>query len=152
MFDLTDSEKRAVKKALKILETKASYSALFFTNPQVVKDYLQLHLRLEESEQFVALFLTSQHELIARETLFTGTIDAASVYPREVIKRALYHNAASVIFAHNHPSGICDPSQADRIITDNLKAALEMVGIRTLDHIIIGQESYSFAEHGLLRD
>jgi DNA repair protein RadC len=97
------------------------------------------------------MYLDNQHRLISYEELFFGTIDGASVHPREVVKRVLKHNAAAVIFAHNHPSGVAEPSQADRRITDRLKSALLLVDVRVLDHMIVGdQEVLSFAERGLL--
>jgi DNA repair protein RadC len=115
------------------------------------KRYLQQQLRHYSHEVFACLFLDNKHRLIAFDELFHGTIDGASVYPREVVKQALAHNASAVIFSHNHPSGIAEPSQADRQITQRLKAALELVDIRVLDHIIIGDsESLSFAEKGFL--
>lgn len=116
-----------------------------------VKDYLRSMLRHRQSEVFVGLFLDSQHQLIACDELFQGTIDGASVYPREVVKHALRHNAAAMIFAHNHPSGIAEPSDADRAITLRLKEALNLVDIRTLDHLVVGDDNVvSFAERGLL--
>ena len=97
------------------------------------------------------MFLDNQHHILKYEELFSGTIDGASVYPREVVKKSLQHNAAAVIFAHNHPSGISEPSQADKLITDKLKQALNLMDIRVLDHFIIGDgQPFSFAEHGLL--
>ncbi len=121
------------------------------TSSTAVKDYLRSMLRHRQSEVFVGLFLDSQHQLIACDELFQGTIDGASVYPREVVKHALRHNAAAIIFAHNHPSGIAEPSDADRAITHRLKEALNLVDIRTLDHLIVGDNSVvSFAERGLL--
>ena len=97
------------------------------------------------------MFLDNQHRVIQLDELFRGTIDGASVYPREVVKQALHHNAAAVIFAHNHPSGVTEPSQADKQITEKLKKALDLFDIRVLDHFIIGDgEPYSFAEHGLI--
>ncbi|WP_375142670.1 JAB domain-containing protein [Methylomonas koyamae] len=99
---------------------------------------------------FLGVFLDNQHKVIACEELFRGTIDGASVYPREVVKTALQHNAAALIFAHNHPSGISQPSQADRVITEKLKSALALIDIRVLDHFVVGEAVYSFAEHGLL--
>ena len=117
----------------------------------IVKDYLRSMLRHRQSEVFVGLFLDSQHQLIACDELFQGTIDGASVYPREVVKHALRHNAAAMIFAHNHPSGIAEPSDADRAITLRLKEALNLVDIRTLDHLVVGDDNVvSFAERGLL--
>ena len=122
-----------------------------FTAPEIVKNYLTLSLALEEREHFHVLFLNNQHKLLLDDRLFSGTIDGASVYPREVVKRALQCNAAAVILAHNHPSGICVPSEADKGITDKLKQALSTIDIRILDHIIVGHmETYSFAEHGVL--
>ena len=122
-----------------------------FTAPELVKDYLTISLALEEREHFHVLFLDNQHKLLLDARLFSGTIDGASVYPREVVKRALQCNANAVIFAHNHPSGVCSPSQADRDITDKLKRGLATIDIRVLDHVIVGHmETYSFAEHGQL--
>lgn len=122
-----------------------------FTTPERVKNYLTLSLALEEREHFHVLFLNNQHKLLLDARLFSGTIDGASVYPREVVKQALRCNAAAVILAHNHPSGICAPSEADKSITDKIRQALATVDIRTLDHIIVGHmETYSFAEQGAL--
>jgi DNA repair protein RadC len=121
------------------------------TSPEVTRAYLSNQLRHYPHEVFACLFLDNQHHILKYEELFTGTIDGASVYPREVVKKALQHNAAAVIFAHNHPSGISEPSQADKLITDKLKQALNLMDIRVLDHFIIGDsQPYSFAEHGLL--
>ncbi len=131
---------------------KSSLSrGISLTDAGDTKRYLQQRLRHYPYEVFACLFLDTKHRLIAFDELFNGTIDGASVYPREVVKQALSHNASAVIFSHNHPSGIAEPSQADRQITQRLKAALELVDIRVLDHIIIGDsESLSFAERGLL--
>ena len=121
------------------------------TSPDLVRDYLSSQLRHRQQEVFAALFLDSQHRLLAFEELFQGTIDGASVYPREVVKKALKYNAAALILAHNHPSGIAEPSQADRRITRRLQDALELVDIRVLDHMVVGDgEVFSFAERGLL--
>lgn len=121
------------------------------SSPEVTQAYLSAQLRGYDHEVFACLFLDNKHRIIKLEELFQGTIDGASVYPREVAKRALHHNAAAVIFAHNHPSGISEPSQADKQITDKLKQALMLLDIRVLDHFIIGDGiPYSFAEHGLL--
>jgi len=121
------------------------------SSSQVVKDYLRSQLRHKRSEVFAALFLDSQNRLISYEELFFGTIDGASVYPREVVKAALKHNAAAVIFAHNHPSGIAEPSDADKRITQRLQEALDLIDIRTLDHLVVGDaEVVSFAERGLV--
>lgn len=121
------------------------------TSPEATRAYLSNELRHYPYEIFACLFLDNQHHILKFEQLFRGTIDGASVYPREVVKKALEHNAAAVIFAHNHPSGISEPSQADRLITDKLRDALALIDIRVLDHFIIGDGlPYSFAEHGLL--
>lgn len=119
------------------------------TSPQQTKLYLTSVLRDRHREAFYILFLDNQHRVIQGEVLFEGTIDAASVYPREVVKRALQLNAAALILAHNHPSGIAEPSQADRRITQRLIEALQLVDIRVLDHFVIGDgEVVSFAERG----
>ncbi len=121
------------------------------TSPEATRAYLSAQLRNYSYEVFACLFLDNQHRVIVFEELFQGTIDGASVYPREVAKKALAHNAAAVIFAHNHPSGVSEPSQADKHITEKLKQALLLFDIRVLDHFIIGDGApYSFAEHGLL--
>jgi DNA repair protein RadC len=121
------------------------------TSPDITRAYLSAHLRGYSYEVFACLFLDNQHRVIKLAELFRGTIDSASVYPREVAKQALHHNAAAVIFAHNHPSGISEPSQADRQITEKLKQALALFDIRVLDHFIIGDgQPYSFAENGYL--
>ncbi|MBF9001128.1 RadC family protein [Vibrio nitrifigilis] len=119
------------------------------TSPQQTKLYLSSRLRDRQREAFYLLFLDNQHRVIKDEILFEGTIDSASVYPREVLKRALFHNAAAVILAHNHPSGVAEPSQSDRRITQRLVEALMLVDIRVLDHFVVGDgEVISFAERG----
>ena len=121
------------------------------TSPQAVRDYLRLVLGGREHEVFVALFLDAQHRVIVAEELFRGTLTQTSVYPREVVKAALKANAAAVIFAHNHPSGVAEPSQADELLTRHLKEALALVEVRVLDHFIVaGRATLSFAERGLL--
>jgi DNA repair protein RadC len=117
-------------------------------DPAAVRRLLQARLRDREHETFAALFLDNQHRVIAFDELSQGTIDGASVYPREVIKAALRHGAAAVIFAHNHPSGIAEPSAADRTLTERLKSALAQVDIRVLDHFVVGEQVVSFAERG----
>jgi DNA repair protein RadC len=120
-------------------------------NPAQTSRFLKMKMRGYQHEVFACLFLDNQHRVIRFEELFTGTIDGASVYPREVVKKALANNAAAVILAHNHPSGIAEPSQADIRITDKLKAALLLVDIRVLDHLVIGDSTVlSFAEMGML--
>lgn len=119
--------------------------------PAAVRDCLRIHFSGREYESFVALFLDAQHRLIATDELFRGTLTQTSVYPREVVKAALHHNAAAVIFAHNHPSGVAEPSKADEQLTQALKQALSLVDVRVLDHFIVaGSEVLSFAERGLL--
>ncbi len=121
------------------------------TSPAHTRRYLTTRLRHYPHEVFAALFLDNRHRVITYEELFRGTIDGASVHPREVVKQALAHNAAALILAHNHPSGVTEPSGADRSLTQRLSEALSLVGIRVLDHFIIGDgEPYSFAEHGLI--
>ena len=109
-------------------------------SPEAVRDYLKALLRHEPHEVFGCLFLDAKHRVLAFESLFRGTIDSASVYPRQVVKRALAHNAAALILAHNHPSGVADPSPADRVLTKRLQEALELVDVQVLDHIIVGGE------------
>lgn len=125
-------------------ETKPS-----LTSPGMVRDYLHARLAHLEHEEFHGLFLDTQNNLIHHTTLFTGTIDSCAVHPREVVKLALHHNAAAVIFSHNHPSGHAEPSAADRKLTERLKNALALIDVRVLDHIVIGEgTSVSLAERG----
>jgi DNA repair protein RadC len=137
-----------------VLEIARRHLAEALTGREVLKDpgavrrMLQARLRDREHETFAALFLDNQHRVIAFDELSQGTIDGASVYPREVIKAALKHGAAAVIFAHNHPSGVAEPSAADRTLTERLKAALAQVDIRVLDHFVVGEQVVSFAERG----
>lgn len=122
-----------------------------FTNPQDVRRFLIAKLRDCQHEVFACLFLDNRHRVLSYEELFRGTLDGASVHPREVVKHALAANAAAVILTHNHPSGIAEPSAADRALTARLKDALALVDIRVLDHFIVGEGGgYSFAEHGIL--
>ena len=135
------------RRALK--EEISSRNAL--SSPRAVRDYLRLALAGREQEVFVVLLLDAQHRVIAYEELFRGTLTQTSVYPREVVKCSLRHNAAAVIFAHNHPSGVAEPSHADEILTRSLKSALALVDIEVLDHFIVaGSRTMSFAERGLL--
>ena len=121
------------------------------SSPQQTRKFLQLHLGSRDREVFSCMFLDSQHRMIRCDDLFLGTLDGAAVYPREVVVRALQYSSAAVIFAHNHPSGVAEPSGADRRITQRLQAALELLDIRVLDHIIVGRgREFSFAEEGLL--
>lgn len=122
-----------------------------FDSPQAVRDFLRLELAELGHEVFAVLFLDAQHRLIRFEPMFRGTLTQTSVYPREVLKRALALDAAAVILAHNHPSGVAEPSKADEFLTQSLKAALQMIDVRVLDHFVVGRGPVvSFAERGLL--
>ncbi|BAN51253.1 DNA repair protein RadC [Metapseudomonas resinovorans] len=130
-----------------LAETLRRDSAL--ESPQAVRDFLKAQLRHSEHEQFACLFLDAKHRVLAFEVLFQGTIDSASVYPRQVVKRTLAHNAAALILSHNHPSGVAEPSEADRQLTRRLKEALALIDVRVLDHFIVGDgEPLSMAERG----
>lgn len=144
------SENRTIARALNILESRMiRYDVL--TNPETSANYLRLKLADLKDEVFACLFLDTRNRIISFETLFTGTINGASVHPRVVIRKALELNAAAVIFAHNHPSGMAEPSQADKTLTNRLKDACELVDIRVLDHFVVSHgESVSFAERGLI--
>jgi DNA repair protein RadC len=121
------------------------------SNPRATRDYLRARLRDRDHEVFCCMFLDNRHRVIAFDEVFRGTIDGASVHPRDVVKLALARNAAAVILAHNHPSGIAQPSQADELITGRLRDALALVDIRVLDHIVVGDGAcVSFAERGLI--
>ncbi|MDO8350224.1 MAG: DNA repair protein RadC [Gallionella sp.] len=136
-----EMSRRALQEELQRGET--------LNSPHVVRDYLQLLLAGRQQEVFLVLFLDTQHRVIASEELFHGTLSQTSVYPREVVKRALTHNAAAVILAHNHPSGVAEPSQADQLLTNALKQALALVDVRVLDHFVVAAgQTLSFAERG----
>lgn len=139
-----------VEIARRLLREEVTHGSAL-TSPEAVRDYLRLSLASLPHEAFVALFLDSQHRLLAADELFRGTLAQTSVYPREIVKAALARNAAAVIFAHNHPSGVAEPSRADELLTQALKQALALVDIRTLDHFVVaGHTVVSFAERGLL--
>lgn len=140
----------AIELARRILrEESGERSAL--SSPAAVRDYLRLAIGSRDREVFLALWLDAQHRVLRAEELFTGTLTQTSVYPREVVKAALRANAAAVILAHNHPSGLAEPSHADEMLTRTLKSALALVDIQVLDHFIVtGARSLSFAERGLL--
>ncbi|RYF56481.1 MAG: DNA repair protein RadC [Comamonadaceae bacterium] len=122
-----------------------------FDSPKAVADFLKLHFAGQPYESFGVLFLDAQHRLIAFEELFRGTLTQTSVYPREVLKRALHHDAAAVILSHNHPSGSTAPSRADELLTQTLKTGLGMMDVRVVDHIVVASgTSLSFAQQGLL--
>ena len=120
------------------------------TSPDATRQFLSERMRDYSHEVFAALFLDQRHRVICFEELFNGTIDGASVYPREVVKKALQHNSAAIIFAHNHPSGVAEPSSSDISITKRLKDALALIDVRVLDHFVVGDNVVSFAERGLL--
>ena len=142
--------KAGVGLARRLLREEVTHGSAL-TSPEAVRDYLRLSLAALPHEAFVVLFLDSQHRLLAADELFRGTLAQTSVYPREIVKAALGHNAAAVIFAHNHPSGVAEPSRADELLTQALKQALALVDIRTLDHFVVaGHRVVSFAERGLL--
>ncbi|HGY2285018.1 TPA: DNA repair protein RadC [Citrobacter braakii] len=142
---------RTVKRALTLLDRHLRETGVAFTSTQAARDWLRLKMATLEREEFVVMYLNNQNQLLAHETLFTGTLNHTEVHPREVVKRALYFNAAAVIFAHNHPSGEVAPSQADKAITQRLVQALMLVEVRVPDHLIVGgRQIFSFAEHGLL--
>ena len=126
-------------------------AGIALTSPGAVRDYLRLALGARTHEVFVVLFLDAQHRVLSDAELFRGTLTQTSVYPREVVKAALAANAAAVIFAHNHPSGVAEPSQADELLTRQLKEALALVEVKVLDHFIVaGSQTLSFAERGML--
>ena len=140
-----------VQQALVLLERRVFKAGPRLERPAAVRDYLRLKLVAEPNEIFVVVFMNSMHDVLAVEPMFHGTINATSVYPRVVLQRALQLNAAAVIFAHQHPSGTTEPSNADRLLTEQLKTALALIDVRVLDHFVIGQGApYSFAESGLL--
>ena len=136
--------------AHEILSTRIS-NGNALSSPASVRDYLHLLLHNREHEVFVVVLLDARNRVLATDELFRGTLTQTSVYPREIVKLALRHNAASVILAHNHPSGVAEPSQADRLLTCSLKQALALVDVRVLDHFVVaGATAFSFAERGLL--
>ena len=119
-------------------------------SPADTVEFLRLRLGPLEHEIFAVLWLDNKHRVLAFEEMFRGTIDSASVHPREIVKSALRHNAAACILCHNHPSGDSKPSQADQNITARVREALNVIEVRTLDHVVVGEKPYSFAEHGLI--
>ena len=142
--------KATLEMAQRALETGLKRGDIM-TSPQQVRQFLRLSLVHRQHEVFMGLFLDARNRIIQSEELFSGTLTETSVYAREVIKRALFHNAAAIIFAHNHPSGPAEPSQADEVLTQSLKQALAYVEVKVLDHFIVGSEGItSFAERGLL--
>lgn len=144
-------ENQVIDEALQILDRRLFSRGPELTTPGLVAEYLKLLLVQQEHEVFAVIFLDAKHRVLQFEVLFHGSIDSASVYPRQVVKRALAHNAAAVILCHNHPSGCPEPSQADRALTARLKAALDLIDVRILDHFIVGEgRPLSLAEYGWL--
>ena len=140
----------AIELARRSLTEKLKENAAL-TSPGAVRDYLRLKLAARKEEAFVCMWLDAQHKVIDVEEAFSGTLTQTSVYPREIVKSALRYNAAAVIFAHNHPSGVAQPSQSDELLTRTLKDALALVEVKVLDHFIVaGHQAISFAERGLL--
>lgn len=149
-FTLSQAEQATIDQAIAILESKIN-TAENLSSPTQAAQYLRLKLAMLEHEVFAVLWLNNKHSVIELEVLFRGTIDSAAVYPREVVKAALAHNAAAAIFCHNHPAGSPEPSQADQAITRRLVDALSLIDVRALDHLVVGKEGYvSFSERGLL--
>jgi DNA repair protein RadC len=139
-----------IAAALKILEARMRHGGTL-GSPADVREYLRLLLHDREHEVFVVVLLDAQNRVLAAEEMFRGTLSQTSVYPREVVKTALRHNAGAAIFCHNHPSGVCEPSHADELLTSSLKQALALVDVKVLDHFIVaGNTTLSFAERGLL--
>jgi DNA repair protein RadC len=149
---MPNEDDAVIARALEILKARLySGDRPALTSPAAVRDYLRLLLSALEREEFVCLWMDAQHRVIATETAFVGTLTQTSVYPREIVKSALRHNAAAVIFAHNHPSGAAQPSRSDELLTRNLKDALELIEVKVLDHFIVASgQAISFAERGLL--
>jgi len=149
--DLNDVEKQSVVTlAMKVLAIKHR-AGRPLSNPEATRNYLRLQLADYRNEVFGSLFLDNRHRIIVLRELFQGTIDGASIHPRVVVQQAMEANAAALVFFHNHPSGVAEPSQADRRITDRLKDALALVDVRVLDHFVVtAGESVSFAERGWL--
>jgi DNA repair protein RadC len=144
------SEEDILAAATKVMEGRVRYGTVF-DSPMAVKDYLRMSIGGEPREHFKVIFLDAQHRMIEAVVMFSGTLSQTSVYPREVVKKALEMNAAAVILSHNHPSGSVEPSRADEHLTQALKSALTLIDVRVLDHIIVSPvATCSFAERGLL--
>ena len=147
----TPAQQSVITEALNLVQERAAAEGDFMTSPSQTFDYFKLfYAGKQEREHFTLMLLDSQHRVLSCSVIFSGTIDGAAIYPREIVKAALSANAAAVILAHNHPSGVIEPSAADKRITERIKNALALVDIRVLDHIIVGDSCYSFAQSGLL--
>lgn len=149
MATFTKTEQSTIKRAMSYMLRELKTNPVF-SSPELVKDYMRLHYAGCEREEFAVVYLDAQHRLIECKTEFVGTLTQTSVYPREIVKRAVILNAAAVILAHNHPSGNNTPSRADEMLTDNLKSTLALIDCRVLDHLIVGHSVLSFAERGLI--
>jgi DNA repair protein RadC len=142
-------EDATIRRALSILSNRMRQPGEVLSSPVTAQHYVRLYAGELEYEVFMVLFLDSHNRVVAREEMFRGTLTQTSVYPREVVKAALAHNAAAVLLAHNHPSGKAQPSEADQMLTNALKSALALIDVRVLDHIVVTTKfAYSFAEHG----
>ncbi|QXH69400.1 JAB domain-containing protein [Pseudomonas asgharzadehiana] len=149
--DRIAQENQLIDEALHILDRRLFTRGPSLTSPDAVASYLKLYVAPQEHEVFGVIFFDARHRVLAFEILFHGSIDGASVYPRQVVKRSLAHNAAAAIFVHNHPSGCTEPSQADRVLTARLKEALALIEVHVLDHFIVGEgRPLSLAEYGWL--
>lgn len=144
------ADDEVILQALRILRLRFQERDVF-TTPDAVKDYLRLQAQGLLYEVFAVMFLDSQHRLLAYEQLFRGTLSQTAVYPREIVKRALSVNAAAVVLHHNHPSGVCEPSRSDELVTSTVKASLALIDVRVLDHVITSDYgALSMAERGLI--
>ncbi len=145
----TATQDEIIETALSIINARFA-KGTSIRSPEDTFDFIKLELAHLEHEVFAVIWLDSKHCVIAFEPLFRGTVDSASVYPREVVKSALAYNATACILCHNHPSGSNEPSQADKMITERLKSALDLIEVKTLDHVLVAEKVYSFAQHGLI--
>lgn len=152
LHHLDPRTRRAIERAAKLLEESAVYRVEAMNSPAAVRTYLKMKMAGLEHEEFHAIWLDAQNRIIAFDRLFSGTLTQTSIYPREVVKAAMRHNAAACILAHNHPSGMLEPSRADEMLTRTLKETLSMVDVKILDHFIVAGNNtpLSFAERGLL--
>ncbi len=151
-YHLTPDPDAIITTALAILEGRFRPGESL-SSPQCAANYATLRIGSSPREEFLIIFLDNRHRVLSADIMFQGTIDSAAVYPREVVRRALQLNAAAVVLAHNHPSGVLEPSSSDRHLTQELKSALRLVEVRVLDHLVVGpggQKAISFAERGLL--
>ena len=150
-LNYTPAQQSVITEALNLVQERAATEGEFMTSPSQTFDYFRLfYAGKKDREHFAVMHLDSQHRVLECTVLFSGTIDGAAIYPREIVKAALHVNAAAVILAHNHPSGEPKPSTADKRITERIKDALALLDIRVLDHIIVGDSCYSFAQSGEL--